>query len=70
MNVYYLRGAKAYAAVGIDTGAVVGGPHELVSMLFDGAIIATARARAHMEAGEIEAKGQAVSKAVQIVDEG
>jgi flagellar protein FliS len=39
-------------------------------MLFDGALAALAVARLHMKSGNIAAKGQAVSKAVAIINEG
>jgi len=70
MNIYYLHGARAYASVGLETGVETGDPHRLIAMLFDGALVAVGRAREHMLASEVEAKGRAISKAVQIVDEG
>ena len=63
-------GANAYAKVGLETGVVAASPHQLIVMLFDGAIVSINSARAHMKAGEFEAKGRAISKAVRIIDEG
>jgi flagellar protein FliS len=45
-------------------------PHRLVAMLFDGAIESIARARGAMREGRVADKGQAISRAVRIVDEG
>lgn len=44
-------------------------PHQLVSMLFDGALDRIAQARGHMLRGEVAAKGTCMSKAVAIVGE-
>lgn len=63
-------GASAYATVGIETGVVAASPHKLISMLFEGAIVAIRAASQHMQAGEIEAKGKAISKAIDIIDNG
>ncbi|WP_411886695.1 flagellar export chaperone FliS [Polaromonas sp. YR568] len=63
-------GAKAYAKVGIEIGAMSASPHQLITMLFDGAKTAIAMARHHMANKDISAKGQAISKAINIVDNG
>jgi flagellar protein FliS len=64
------RGANAYAKVGLETGVVAASPHELVVMLFDGALTAVRAAVVHMKAREIEKKGVAISKAINIVQNG
>ncbi|WP_422085481.1 MULTISPECIES: flagellar export chaperone FliS [Variovorax] len=63
-------GAGAYARVGVETSVMSASPHQLIVMLFDGAKTAIGMARYHMAAGEIEAKGKAISKAIGIVDNG
>ncbi|GIZ52694.1 flagellar export chaperone FliS [Noviherbaspirillum aridicola] len=63
-------GASAYANVGVETGVAAASPHKLVVMLFDGAMVAIASAIQHMQAGNIPAKGQAISKAITIIDSG
>ena len=45
-------------------------PHQLICMLFDGAQSTIGMARHHMATGDIGPKGQAISKAVDIVDNG
>jgi flagellar protein FliS len=63
-------GANAYARVGTESGAMSASPHQLISMLFEGVKTAITMARHHMANGEIAAKGNAVSKAVNIIDNG
>ncbi|GGE84899.1 flagellar export chaperone FliS [Massilia psychrophila] len=64
------KGANAYAKVGLETGVVASNPHKLIVMLFDGALVAMRDAAVHMKAGEIEKKGNAISKAIMIVENG
>ena len=64
------RGANAYAKVGLETGIVAASPHKLIVMLFDGALAAARAAAVHIKAGEIEKKGLAISKAINIVQNG
>jgi flagellar protein FliS len=59
-----------YSRVQVDTGVIGADPHRLVSMLFDGALAAIARAQGAIERGDIAAKGQAIGQAVSIVEEG
>jgi len=63
-------GATAYATIGTETGAMSASPHQLISMLFDGAKTAITMARHHMAERNIAAKGQSISKAINIVDNG
>lgn len=64
------RGANAYAKVGLETGVAAASPHQLIAMLFDGAINAVKVASGHMRAREIEKKGKAISKAITIIENG
>ena len=64
------NGAKAYATVGVETGVVAASPHKLVVMLFDGALVAISSAIQHMQAGDIARKGEAISKAITIIEGG
>lgn len=63
-------GASAYAKVGVETGVMAANPHKLIVMLFDGAVIAVRSALVHMQAGNIPEKGKAISKAIQIIENG
>lgn len=66
----FRTGAGAYARVGVETSAMSASPHQLICMLFDGARTTIGMARHHMSTGEIVAKGNAISKAIGIVDSG
>ena len=63
-------GANSYAQIGLQSAAMSASPHQLITMLFDGAKTAIAMARHHMANKEIAAKGKAISKAINIVDNG
>jgi flagellar protein FliS len=63
-------GVSAYANVGIETGVAAASPHKLIVMLFDGAAVAIRSAIVHMNAGDVAAKGLAVSKAINIIENG
>lgn len=66
----YSSGASAYAKVSTESGAMSASPHQLITMLFDGAKTAITMARHHMANKEIAAKGLAISKAINIIDNG
>ena len=61
---------NTYAQVGVQTSAMSASPHKLITMLYDGARAAIARAKFHLDSGEIVARGNAISKAIDIVDNG
>ena len=64
------NGANAYAKVGMETGVAAASPHKLIVMLFDGALLSIATAAQKMKEGDIAGKGQAISKAIAIIDSG
>ena len=66
----YRTGVGAYARVGIESSVMSASPHQLIVMLFDGAKTAIGMARHHMASGDVQAKGNAISKAINIVDNG
>lgn len=66
----YARGAGAYARVGVESGVMSASPHQLISMLFDGAGTAIRAAALHMREGQVAEKGKAISKALDIVNNG
>lgn len=63
-------GANAYAKVGVETGVASASPHKLISMLFDGAMTAISNAMSLMEMKDMSGKGQSISKAINIIDNG
>lgn len=60
---------RHYAAVQLQSSIVEATPHRLTAMLFDGALARIARAKGHMQRGELAAKGELISSAVAIVGE-
>ena len=65
-----MRGANAYAKVGVESGVLSASPHQLIVMLFDAAQTSIRAARLHMQAGNIPEKGKAISRAVDIINRG
>ena len=61
---------KTYARIGVESGVTAADPHKLISMLYQGALLAIANARSSMLNDDIPAKGAAISKAIMIIDEG
>jgi flagellar protein FliS len=62
--------ANAYSKVHVETGVEGADPHQLVTMLLDGALSAIATAAGAIERGDVPAKCKAISRAVTIIDEG
>ncbi len=63
-------GASAYARVGVETGVMSANPHRLIAMLYQGARQAIALARMHMQQNNVPARGEAIGKAIRIVESG
>ncbi|CFR08054.1 flagellar export chaperone FliS [Yersinia kristensenii] len=68
--MYNRSGSQAYAQVGLESGVMSASPHQLIVMLFDGAQSALVRARILMNQKDIPAKGAAISKAIDIINNG
>jgi flagellar protein FliS len=64
------RAIKAYGEVGVETGVAAANPHKLILMLFEGAMLAVASAKMHMQRKEIAKRGEAISKALMIIESG
>jgi flagellar secretion chaperone FliS len=63
-------GANAYARVGVETGVMGASPHRLIVMLYQGARQAIAQARMHLQQNNVAARGEAISKAISIIESG
>ena len=63
-------GANAYANVGVETGVAAASPHKLISMLLEGAMTAVTSAMSQIGIKDIPGKGQSISKAINIIDNG
>lgn len=62
--------AQTYAKVGLETSVATASPHQLILMLFDGALLAIAKATTAMQQKNIADKGQAISQAINIISNG
>ncbi|GJL74418.1 flagellar export chaperone FliS [Nitrosomonas sp.] len=61
---------SVYQRIGVETGVESANPHKLILMLFEGAQEALAKAKMHIRHSEIARKGEALSKAIMIIDHG
>ncbi|MBS0846962.1 flagellar export chaperone FliS [Citrobacter sp. JGM124] len=68
--MYNRAGVNAYAQVGLESSVLSASPYQLVVMLFDGALSALKKASILMEQGDIPGKGQAITKAINIITNG
>jgi len=64
------RASNMYNRVGVETDVLQASPHRLVQLLLEGANDAMTQGLGAIRAGNVEAKGRALSKAVRILDEG
>lgn len=68
--MYNTSGVQSYQNIGVESAVMNASPHQLIVMLFDGAHSALIRARLFLDAGHLAEKGQALSKAINIIDNG
>lgn len=61
--------ANAYSAVGLETTVATASPHQLILMLFDGAIKAVRLAKGHLRDRQIARKGERIAHAIAILEE-
>lgn len=65
-----MYGSQAYAVVGLQSSVMSASPHKLITLLFDGALSALTKADIFMEQGDIVAKGNALSNAINLITNG
>lgn len=70
MNAMVSKMVNAYGQNQVDGGVASASPHKLISMLYEGALVAIAKAGVHMARGDVAERGVAISKAIAIVEEG
>ncbi|MDR6350029.1 flagellar export chaperone FliS [Pantoea sp. SORGH_AS_0659] len=68
--MYSANGTQAYAKIGVESSVMSANQHQLVTLLFDGAISALVRARLFMQDNNIQGKGNSISKAINIIEGG
>ena len=59
-----------YERTGVELGVMAADPHRLIEMLFEGARVSIAKALFAMQQGDVARKGEALGRAVSIVQEG
>jgi flagellar protein FliS len=64
------RAINAYVKTGIESGVPEANAHRLVLMLFEGALTAIAEAKLRFATKDIPGRGQAISKAIGIIEQG
>jgi len=69
-DMYKDSGAQLYRKVGLESSVLGASQQQLTTLLFDGALSALVRARLFMQDGQIENKGNAISKAINIIENG
>lgn len=62
--------AAAYAEAGIAAQIRTASPHQLIVLLFEGALSAISVAKLHIERGETAQKGKLISQAIDIITNG
>ncbi|ENN7014062.1 flagellar export chaperone FliS [Enterobacter ludwigii] len=68
--MYTKTGNSAYTAVSLDSQIVGATPHQLIVLLYDGAINAMKRAEIYFQSGNIARRGEMISRAINIIDNG
>ena len=68
--MYGAKGTQAYEKIEVESAVMSASQQQLVIMLFDGALSALVRARLFLQDGNIPAKGLAISKAINIIENG
>ena len=61
---------KAYTKVGVEYDVTTADPHKLISMLYQGALLAIANARNGILRKDVAVKGASISKAISIIEDG
>jgi flagellar protein FliS len=67
MFTYTHNAAKHYAMINLESNALVADPHKLISMLFEGAVIALNQAEFDLKNDKLTDKCTSMSKAIDII---
>ena len=70
MSASIQRALSSYSALEVETGVAAASPQRLIIMLYDGALKSVFAAKAAMARGDVASKGEALSKAISIIDDG
>lgn len=64
------RSVQAYTNIGLETEVLSAPPERLITLLYDGALAAIAKARLYMDSNNIAGRGTSISKAIDIIESG
>ncbi len=64
------RSVQAYANIGLETEVLSAPPERLITLLYDGALAAIAKAGLYMDSNNIAGRGASISKAIDIIESG
>lgn len=64
------QSAAAYARIGVQTNVATADPHQLILMLFDGALLSINSAAVALEAHDVPGKIKHITKAMEIIGMG
>jgi flagellar secretion chaperone FliS len=70
MFAAYMHPIDRYRQIDVTTSVSQADPHQLIQLLYDGAIAAIIQARHAIATNDTEVKSTTISKALRIVDEG
>ena len=68
--MYSKTGHSAYTSASLESQVAGATPHQLIVLLFDGAINAMRRAEIYFQSGNIARRGEMISRAINIIDNG
>lgn len=68
--MYSKAGNRSYTAISLESQIAGATPHQLIVLLFDGAINAMRRAEIYFQAGNVARRGEMISRAINIIDNG
>ncbi|WP_421510653.1 flagellar export chaperone FliS [Enterobacter sp. JS8-1] len=68
--MYTKTGNNAYTTVSLDSQIAGATPHQLIVLLYDGAINAMKRAEIYFQSGNTARRGEMISRAINIIDNG
>jgi flagellar protein FliS len=60
----------AYNQIGVEARVASADPHQLILMLFDGAMMSVSTASHQIDMGDTAGKGQSISRAIDIIGNG
>lgn len=68
--MYSKTGHSAYSSSSLESQIAGATPHQLIALLFDGAINAMRRAEIYFQSGNTARRGEMISRAINIIDNG